>query len=330
MPTMLHSTVMKALNLQNGALTLCNDHSVPQPNTGEVLLQVHLAGICGTDLALLNGYANFNGVPGHECVAEVVETGVDVDARLKGARVVAEINQWCGECEQCARKCYSHCLKRRVIGIRHHQGCFAQYIVVKANTLHIIPDSVSDQQAVFVEPLAAAFRIVEQLQSHAYQDILLVGAGRLGQLIARVMVLQKKTLTVVARHTQQRQLLQDLPLGCIDESAVEAKTVDVAIDATGQQSGLELALHALRPQGICVMKSSYSSPVMIDLTSLVINEIELIGSRCGPFSTAIKALEDGLIETESLIDATFIIDDYQAAFALADQKGSMKVLIKPC
>lgn len=321
---------MKALNLQNGTLTLRNDHSLSQPDIGEVLLQIHLAGICGTDLALLNGYANFKGVPGHEFVAEVVETGAGVDGGLKGVRVVAEINQWCGECDQCTRKYYSHCLNRRVIGIRDHQGGFAQYIVVKANTLHIIPENVSDQQAVFIEPLAAAFRIVEQLQSHAYQNILLVGAGRLGQLIARVMALQKKPLTVVVRHAQQRQLLQGLPLDCMGESAVEAKTVDVAIDATGQQSGLELALHALRPQGICVMKSSYSSPITVDLTSLVIDEIELIGSRCGPFSIAIKALEDGLIETESLIDATFVIDDYQKAFALAHQKDSMKVLIKPC
>jgi len=320
---------MKALNLQNGALTLRNDYSISQPGYGEVLLQIQLTGICGTDLALLNGYADFNGVSGHEFVATVVGTGAGVDSNLKGKRVATEINQWCGKCEQCSRKHYSHCLNRRVIGIRDHQGCFAEQIIVKANTLHIIPESVSDRQAVFIEPLAAAFRIVEQLQSHDYRDVMLVGTGRLGQLIARVMVLQKKPLTVVVRHDRQRQLLRGLPLDCIDESAVEAKTVDVAIDATGQQSGLMLALHALRPQGVCVMKSSYPSPIAVDLTKLVIDEIELIGSRCGPFSTAIGALKDGRIETESLIDATFSLDDHLTAFALAHQKGSMKVLIKP-
>jgi len=320
---------MKALNLNNRELTLRCDQLAPAVGNDEVLLKVLLAGICGTDLALLNGYADFNGIPGHEFVAMVVETGAGVDGRLKGRRVVAEINQWCGECDQCARKHYSHCLNRRVVGIRDHQGCFAECLVVKANTLHIIPERISDRQAVFIEPLAAAFRIVEQLQSRDYDDVLLIGAGRLGQLIARVMVLQKKQLTVVVRHAQQRKLLQGLPLDCVDESAVEAKTVDVAIDATGQQSGLMLALHALRPQGACIMKSSYSSPIEVDLTKLVIDEVELVGSRCGPFSTAIKALEGGLIETESLIDATFSIDDYLAAFALAQKKGSMKVLIKP-
>ena len=320
---------MKALNLQNGSLTIRKDHSLAQPNAGEVLLQIRLAGICGTDLALLNGYAGFNGVPGHECVAEVVDTGAGVDESLKGRRVVAEINQWCGECDQCARKHYSHCLNRRVIGIRDHQGCFAEYLVVKASSLHVIPDSVNDRQAIFIEPLAAAFRIVEQLQSHHYQDVMLVGAGRLGQLIARVMVLQKKQLSVLVRHERQRQLLQELPLTCIDESMVKAQTVDVAIDASGHHSGLMLALDAVRPRGICVMKSSYPEPMSIDLTKLVIDEVELIGSRCGPFPRAIEALDSGLIETESLIDRTYSIDDYQAAFALAQQKGSMKVLIKP-
>jgi len=320
---------MKALNLQNGSLTIRKDHSLAQPNAGEVLLQIRLAGICGTDLALLNGYAGFNGIPGHEFVAEVVDTGAGVDESLKGRRVVAEINQWCGECDQCARKHYSHCLNRRVIGIRDHQGCFAEYLIVKASSLHVIPDSVNDRQAIFIEPLAAAFRIVEQLQSHHYQDVMLVGAGRLGQLIARVMVLQKKQLSVLVRHERQRQLLQELPLTCIDESMVKAQTVDVAIDASGHHSGLMLALDAVRPRGICVMKSSYPEPMSIDLTKLVIDEVELIGSRCGPFPRAIEALDSGLIETESLIDRTYSIDDYQAAFALAQQKGSMKVLIKP-
>ncbi|MCF6323705.1 MAG: alcohol dehydrogenase catalytic domain-containing protein [Gammaproteobacteria bacterium] len=316
--------------LQNHKLALRFDQALPAIGHDEVLLKVKLAGICGTDLALINGYANFNGVPGHEFVAEVVEIGAGIDGGLTGRRVVAEINQWCGECDQCAQKHYTHCLSRRVIGIRDHQGCFAEQIIVKASTLHVIPDSLDDRQAIFIEPLAAAFRIVEQLHAHDYHDVMLIGAGRLGQLIARVMVLQKKTLTVVVRHSQQCKLLQGLPLNCIDESAVEARTVDVTIDATGQQSGLTLALHALRSQGICVMKSSYPSPFVVDLTRLVIDEIKLLGSRCGPFSIAIKALEDGSIETESLIDATFVIDDYQAAFALADQKGSMKVLIKPC
>jgi len=320
---------MKALYLDSRELTLRCDLQAPSVGSEEVLLKVLLAGICGTDLALLSGYADFNGVPGHEFVAMVIETGDGVDDGLNGKRVVAEINQWCGECNQCARKQYSHCLSRRVIGIRDHQGCFAEYLVVKANTLHIIPDCIDDRQAVFIEPLAAAFRIVEQLQSHHYQDLMLVGAGRLGQLIARVIALQKKRLTVVVRHDRHRKLLQHLPLTCIEEEDVDVKSVDVAIDATGRESGLMLALSALRPQGVCVMKSSYSLPVTVDLTQLVIDEIMLMGSRCGPFESAIEALATGLIETESLIDATYSIDGHQAAFEQVKQKGAMKVLIKP-
>jgi 2-desacetyl-2-hydroxyethyl bacteriochlorophyllide A dehydrogenase len=321
--------MMKALYLNNRELTLRCDQLAPAVGNDEVLLKVLLAGICGTDLALLNGYADFNGIPGHEFVAMVIETGDGVDDGLIGKRVVAEINQWCGRCDQCSRKHYHHCINRRVIGIRDHQGCFAEYLVVKASSLHVIPDSVNDRQAIFIEPLAAAFRIVEQLQSHHYQELMLVGAGRLGQLIARVIVLQKKQLTVVVRHGSHRLLLQNLPLTCIDEDEVDVKSVDVAIDATGQESGLMLALGAVRPQGICVMKSSYPSSVTVDLSQLVIDEIVLMGSRCGPFELAIEALETGLIETESLIDATYSIDDYQAAFAQVKQKGSMKVLIKP-
>lgn len=327
---MVNSVLMKAIYLQHNQLQFYTDLPIPQPEDDEVLLKIKLAGICGTDLALLNGYAGFKGVPGHEFVAEVVEVGSDVSPNWVGKRAIAEINQWCGECEQCVRKQFSHCLNRKVIGIRDHQGVFAEYLVVKANTLHVVPNSLSDQQAVFIEPLAAAFRIVEQLQSCSYQDVMLIGAGRLGQLIARVMVLQKKQIKVVVRHQRQRDLLQDLPLDCISEFEVEPKSVDVAIDATGHESGLALALKATRPQGVCVMKSSFVSPLTLDLTQLVIDEIELRGSRCGPFARAIDALENGQVETEPLIDVACLLNDYQTAFALAQKKGAMKVLLRPC
>jgi len=320
---------MKALYLQRGKLSLCHDLPIPQPEHDEVLLKLHLAGICGTDIALLNGYANFNGVPGHEFVAEVIATGSDVDSHWIGKRVVAEINQWCGHCDQCCRQHYSHCLNRRVIGIRDHQGAFAEYLVVKANTLHIVPDEINNRQAIFIEPLAAAFRIVEQLQAHSYQDLILVGAGRLGQLIARVMAVQERQLKVVVRHEKQQKLLQGLSVECISESAVEAKSVDVAIDATGHESGLALALKAVRPQGVCIMKSSYPEPIKLDLTQLVIDEIELLGSRCGPFETAIRALDNGQIETESLIDTSYPLDEFHSAFERVAKKGVMKVLLSP-
>lgn len=319
---------MKALYLQSGKLTLRDDLPLPQPSHGEVLLKIRLAGICGTDLALLKGYADFNGVPGHEFVAEVAATGEGVAAGWCGKRVVAEINQWCGNCEQCRRRQFSHCLKRRVVGIRNHQGAFAEYLVVNANTLHVVPSNIDDRQAVFIEPLAAAFRIVEQLQPHSYQELILVGAGRLGQLIARVMVLQGKRIKVVVRHKRQCDLLRKLPLECITESEVAPHSSDVVIDASGHASGLALALKAVRPQGVCVIKSSYPEPLPIDLTQWVINEIKLLGSRCGPFTMALDALARGQIETTSLIDGCYPFDEYQVAFAAASQAGSMKLLLR--
>ncbi len=320
---------MKALSLKNQNLTLCNTLSQPRPASDEALLKIRLAGICGTDLALLKGYADFCGVPGHEFVAEVLAVGDGVNNDWLGKRVVAEINQWCGKCEQCLRQQYRHCQHRRVIGIREHQGAFAEWLVVKVNSLHLIPDRIDDRQAVFIEPLAAAFRIVEQLQFHTYQEVLLVGAGRLGQLIARVMALQEKEIKIVARYERQRALLQRVAASCIDETEVKPKSADVTIDATGGEPGLLLALKATRPQGVCVMKSSFPTPLITDLTQLVIDEIQLMGSRCGDFTHAIAALEKGAIETESLIDGTCLLEDYQAAFTLAQKKGAMKVLIKP-
>ncbi len=320
---------MRALHLHNSQLKFHEGLPIPRPESAEVLLRIRLAGICGTDLVLLKGYADFSGVPGHEFVAEVVSSGEGVDSSWIGKRVVAEINQWCDQCDQCARQHFSHCLNRKVIGIRDHQGAFAEYLVVKVNTLHVVPDSVNDRQAVFIEPLAAAFRIVEQLQSCSYQEVMLTGAGRLGQLIARVMALQEKQTKVVVRHQRQRELLHGLPLDCIVESEVEPKSVDVAIDATGHCTGLALALKAVRPRGICVMKSSYPEPLSLDLSRLVIDEIELMGSRCGPFTVAIDALVNGQIETESLIDGSYPLNEYRPAFALSSEKGAMKVLLQP-
>jgi len=319
---------MKALYLHRGQLSLLDDHPVPVLNHDEALLRIKLAGICGTDLALLKGYADFNGTPGHGFVAEVIEVGDEASAEWLGKRVVAEVNQWCGRCEQCSRKQFSHCLNRQVIGIRDHQGAFAEQLVVKVKTLHAVPDNVSDRQAVFIEPLAAAFRLVEQLQNRDYQDVLLVGAGRLGQLIAQVMALQGKQLKVVVRHERQRELLQGLQLDCISEVDVAAKSVDVAIDATGHPSGLTLALKALRPCGICLMKSSYPEPLSLDLSQLVIDEVELVGSRCGPFEMAIDALANGRIEVERLIDACYPLSAYQKAFADISATGVIKVLLK--
>jgi len=320
---------MDVAYLENGDLSFRDDYPKPQPGSGEVLLQVKLAGVCGTDIALVHGYASFTGVPGHEFVAQVIGVGQDVDEAWQGQRVVAEINQWCGQCEFCHDSNFSHCTQRRVIGIRDHQGAFAQYLVVKTNTLHRLPEHITDQQAVFIEPLAAAFRIVEQIKHLSYARVLLIGAGRLGQLIARVMALQGVELFVVTRHQKQDRLLQGLPLSCVDEAQLQTRSMDIVIEASGHASGFELALKAVRPTGVCVLKSTYGQPQLVNLTELVIHEIQVWGSRCGPFSTAISELGFGNIEVGSLIEAVYPLSDIKAAFEKLREPACMKVLLRP-
>ncbi len=320
---------MNVAYLEDGSLGFRDDYPKPHPGSGEVLLQIRLASICGTDIALVNGYAAFTGVPGHEFVAQVIGAGQQVDETWLGQRVVAEINQWCGKCEFCLDSIYSHCTQRQVIGIRDHQGAFAQYLVVKANTLHRLPDHITDQQAVLIEPLAAAFRIVEQIKHLSYHRVLLIGAGRLGQLIARVMALQSVELFVLTRHQKQRRLLQELPLSCVDEAQVQTRSMDIVIEASGQASGFELALKAIRPSGVCVLKSTYAHGQQINLAELVIHEIQIWGSRCGPFSAAISALNHGEVAVESLIEAIYPLSDINAAFEKLREPACMKVLLCP-
>lgn len=320
---------MQALYLKNGTLELQDDAPKPIPETGEVLLRIRLVGICGTDRALINGYASFEGIPGHEFVAEVEAVGEGVEERWLGQRVVAEINDWCDNCPPCHNDRHNHCLNRKVIGIRNHQGAFAQYLTVSEKLLHPIPDIVTDRQAVFIEPLAAAFRVIEQLQPLRYERVLVVGAGTLGQLIARALCSQGWSPYIIVRHEKQKQRLAGLAVHIINESETETGTMDVVIEASGHPSGLELALKAVRACGAVILKSTYAKPVTLDMSALVVNEIQLIGSRCGPFDSAISAISQGHIDPEPLIDSAFPLSWYQEAFKAASRKGASKVLLEP-
>ena len=319
---------MKGLYLEQGEIGLRDDLSRPSPGDGQVLLKTRLAGICGTDLGLLRGYAGFYGVPGHEFVADVVEVGKGVDKRWLGQRVAAEINQWCGECEQCRLYQYSHCVKRTVVGIRDHQGAFAQYLVVAAKTLHRVPEALTDEQAVFVEPLAAALRILEQEDVRQYGHVLLIGAGRLGQLIARVLAARGCLVSVVVRHTEQSvRLSQLVRVKCISEHDVIPRSVDAVVEASGHPSGLELALKALKPNGVCILKSTFSGRCDIDLSSWVVHELRLLGSRCGPFDEALAILASREVDPLPLIDGRYPLSRGVEAFAHAQRKGTMKILL---
>ncbi len=320
---------MQALFLKNGQLEYSADADAPKPGAEEVLLRISLAGICGTDRALLSGYAGFEGIPGHEFVGVVEAAGDDVPDFWVGRRVVAEINLWCGECDYCKQGKKSHCVQRKVIGIRNHNGAFAQYLVVHHKLLHAVPDNVSDRQAVFAEPLAAAFRVVEQLQPLRYERVLVVGAGTLGQLIARALCTQGWSPYVVVRHDKQSERLANSAVHCIREDQVQDKCADVVIEASGHPSGLALALKAVRPTGAIVLKSTYMQPQTLDLSQLVVNEVQLIGSRCGPFDMALQVLKDRTVDVEPLIENVFPLSFYQEAFKAAGRRGAMKVLFQP-
>lgn len=320
---------MDAVYLENGTIRF--EASFPKPSVGshQVLIKISLAGICATDLALLSGYANFSGIPGHEFVGTVVETGEQVDSSWLNQRVVAEINQFCGQCPACEAKRFSHCYHRKVVGIREHQGAFAQFLVVNANTLHRIPDTMDEREAVFIEPLAAAYRIVAQLADVAYDNVLIIGAGKLGQLIARVMAQYSHEVVVVTRRKRQAESLQTFPVRCLSESEVIDQAWDVVIEASGQRVGFTRALKAVRPCGHIVLKSTYTEPIDWPLSELVINEITLLGSRCGSFTQAIQAINSNQLGLSSLIDAEYPLNAIEKAIEHASQPGTMKILLRP-
>jgi len=266
-------------------------------------------------------------VPGHEFVGEVV-AAPDAPEWI-GRRVVGEINVCCGKCRQCRAELGNHCEQRRVLGIRNLSGAFAERLVLPVGNLHVVPDGVSDEAAVFTEPLAAAMAIRTQVPIAMNQRVLVVGAGRLGQLIARVLQSIGCELQVVARHPRQRKLLGACDIATLGEDDVEHAAYDVTIEASGAASGLALARWALRPRGTLVLKSTHHGERDFDFAQLVVDEITVIGSRCGPFEPALRLLESHAVDPTPLIDGIHFLDDAPAAFARAAQPGALKVLVRP-
>ena len=317
---------MNALWLEDRNLSL---RDIPVPDAaavGEALIRVRLSGICGTDLELTRGYYPYTGVLGHEFVGDVVDAP---DAEWVGKRVVGEINAACGTCATCRAGRPTHCESRSVLGIVGRDGVHAEYTSLPLSNLHRVPESVSDDAAVFTEPLAAALEILEQVHIAPTDRVLLVGAGRLGQLIAQVLALTGADLQVVARHALQRALLGARDIDAIAEQDIEARRYDVVVEATGSPDGLDLARRALRPRGTLVLKSTYAGEVTVDLSGLVVDEITIVGSRCGPFAPALRLLERGDVDPTMLIAERFPLDAGVDAFARAAERGVMKVLLEP-
>lgn len=317
---------MKSLWLENNVLSL-REVLVPQ-NEDEALVRVRLAGICGTDLELIKGYYPFTGIPGHEFVGEVVSQPGS-DQSLVGRRVVGEINASCGSCEQCLNGRRTHCENRTVLGIARRDGIFAEYTSLPVKNLHLVPDEIPDEMAVLTEPLAAAAEILEQVHIHPSDRVLLIGAGRLGQLIAQTLALSGAALRVVARHPLQKQLLEKQNIRLIDEEDIQPWRWDVVVEATGSTDGFSLARKAIRPRGTLVLKSTYKGDITVNLSSIVVDEINIIGSRCGSFEPALRLMQQKLVDPSIINTREYRLTDGLQAFETAAERGVLKVLLRP-
>lgn len=294
---------------------------------GECRIRVTYAGICGTDLELIRGYADYTGIPGHEFVG-VVEDAPDRDRHWIGKRVVGEINASCGACDSCISGVREHCPTRSVLGILNRDGTFATHISLPARNLHALPDSLSDQAAVFVEPTAAACEILTQVDVTMRTRIAVVGDGRLGLLIGQVLQSTGATVTQVGRHADKLKLAESFGLNtALSKDTIASKSFDLTIDATGRPDGLQRAMELVRPRGTVVMKSTFHGAAPIQLWPAVVDELTLIGSRCGPFERGIEMLVNRHVKTEPLIAATYSLESFEDAFAFATT--SLKVLLQP-
>ena len=306
----------------DGELRLERQQPMPTVPANEALIKIHMAGICNTDIEITRGYKGFNGILGHEFVGTVVECA---DAQWVGRRIVGEINAACRTCPTCLRGDDPHCPNRTTVGIYKRAGAMADYISLPIDCLHEVPADVSDEQAVFTEPLAAALEIIQQTHLRPTDRVALVGDGKLGLLIAQVLRLPGCEVTMVGRHPERWDLLHRQGIATCRPEQAEG-WYDVVVDVTGNPEGLKTSRRLVRPRGRLVMKSTVAAETQLDLTMLVVDEIQLIGSRCGPFPAALRLLQRGLIETAPLITATYPLDDAMTAFAAS--RGTLKVLLQ--
>lgn len=312
---------MKALYF-DGQLSL-RDLPDPKPGPGEALIRVRLAGICGTDRQILKGYSGFHGIPGHEFVGEVIECD---DKRWIGRRVVGEINITCGRCDWCRRGLGRHCVSRTVMGIIGRPGAFAEFVTLPVANLHEVPIEVPDEEAVFVEPLAAAAEILEQMPLARGTRAAVLGAGRLGLLVAQVLRHAGADVTVIGRSEWKLKLARSWGLNTAGLHA--PRSFSVVVEATSSPQGLEEALRLVEPRGTVVMKSTFHELAHFDTANLVVNEITLLGSRCGNFATAIDLLRRDAIHVEEMISRVFALAEGLEAFGYLESASCLKVLLR--
>ncbi len=319
---------MRALFVEDGRLSLV-ERPRPEPGSGEALIRVRCAGICSTDLEIVRGYAGYRGILGHEFAGEVVATGEGVDAAWLGRRVVGSINVGCRACAVCADSGPEHCPNRRVVGIMDWDGVFADYTRLPVANLLRVPDGLADEEAVFTEPLAASLRIREQVPAREGERIAVIGPGRMGLLIGQVLARSGGQVIVLGRRLASLALPAQLGLATGLVNDAPDGRFDLVVEATGNDQGLAAAIRLLRPEGTLVLKSTYAGKATVDLSPVVVNELRVVGSRCGPFAPALAALSLGEVVVQPLIDGRFALRDGLAAFARADEPGVRKVLLFP-
>jgi len=304
------------------SLELQSERPTPTPLADEVLVRVLVAGVCETDLQLVKGYMGFRGVLGHEFV------GVAESGPLAGRRVVGEINCACWRCETCKGGRPSHCPNRTVLGILNHDGAFADVIAVPQRNLHAVPDAIPTDHAVFTEPLAAAFQILEQVAIRTTDRVVVLGDGRLGNLCAQVLASVSSRVLVVGKHPEKLAMLAGLGLATAVLADVPAERwADVVVDCTGSETGLPTSLSLVRPRGTIVLKTTIAGTQTLAWAPFVIDEVTLVGSRCGPFDRALTALAAGRVDVRPLISTRYDLSSGVAALATARDKSVLKVLI---
>lgn len=313
---------MRAL-VYDGVLHLEKGLPTPETEGDQALLKIITAGICNTDLEIVNGYMGFSGILGHEFVAKVLKG----PNNLLGKRVVGEINVADGVCEFCQRGIPSQCSNRTTVGIDCHPGAFADFLPLTPYNLHLVPGNVSDDAAVFVEPLAAALQVTEAVHISPRDRVVVIGAGKLGLLVAQVLKLTGADVVVIIRREKQANLLEQWRISYAERDDLHDRSADVVVDCTGTSEGFADGLSLVKPRGTIVLKSTYTGIPQADLTRVAVDEIRVVGSRCGPFDAALRLLAAGLVDVESLIEARYSIEDGLQAMQAAGQKGALKVLL---
>lgn len=315
---------MRAIVLDHAhSLRYIETYPVPKRAQDEALLKIRLAGICNTDLEIIDGYREFEGVLGHEFVGDVIEGPFD----WVGQRVVGEINVACQRCDLCSRGIPSQCRHRTTVGINHHEGAFADQLALVMRNLHRVPDTVTDEEAVFTEPLAAALNVLELVQISPRAKVVVIGAGKLGLLAAQVVRLTGANVCVVVRREKPAALLKKWQIPAVSIEDLIPQSFDTVIDCTGNAEGFASAIDLVEPRGTVVLKSTYYGVPKTDLSKVTVNEIRVIGSRCGSFPAALRLLELGLIDVKPLIETRFPINYAIEAFEASGKPGALKMLI---